>query len=255
MNFRLTTCLIAALVLPSAVALEADEFRVETDIYIEGKKDPVLQTLTLFTEGVVYDFLEPGETDITTFEPVRGQFVLLDSQRRVKTTVTTEQILEFTALLKAGAEEDRQSLVDPTLALDWDKSTGWLTLSSDRLMYRAQGQNPKDPSAVQRYQQFADWYARLNAVHPSNLPPSGRIELNRAIAEKGWIPHEIERTVTVGKGLGATKHVVRSRHLPIWQLSQSDRDRIDLVGRYKAEFESVSFQEFRQPTQAAVSRK
>ena len=252
MNLRLTACLIAGLACLPNLQADANDFRVETDIYVESQKDPVIQTLTLFTDGVVYDFLQPSESLITTFEPERGQFVLLDSQRRVKTTVTTEQILEFTAQLKAEAEEGRQqSLVDPSFEHELDKATGWLVLSSDRLIYRAQGQIPKDPSAVQRYQQFADWYARLNAIDPSNLPPSGRIELNKAIADQKWIPHEIERTVTVGEGLSTSKHVVRSRHLPIWQLSQSDRDRIALVGRYKAEFEAVSFQDFRSPVPAA----
>ena len=46
----------------------ADEFRVETEVFADGTKEPAVQTRTIFSEGVVYDFLLNGVEEITIFD-------------------------------------------------------------------------------------------------------------------------------------------------------------------------------------------
>ncbi len=64
------------------------------------------------------------------------------------------------------------------------------------------------------------------------------------MAERGWLPEEVERIIDPAR-IGQKKVEVRSRHLTNWLLSESDRKRMERVGDHLANFQEVSFQEFR----------
>lgn len=243
-------CLLFAALAAGAVSApaRAEDFRVETDVFVGNQKKPVAQSLTLFASGLIYDFPLAGSEEVTVFDPVRGRFVLLDPPRKVKTTLAGQDILQFTAALKAHAQEAKGAVAfaaQPQFERSVDEQTGWLTLSSSILTYRAKGQLPKHASIVETYRQFADWYARLNATRPGGLPPFARMELNQALAGRGWVPEEVELTVAsttpvVGKNL-----VLRSRHHFNWLLSSTDRQRIEDAGTQLVTFQAVSFQDYR----------
>jgi hypothetical protein len=148
------------------------------------------------------------------------------------------------------AEGALSFLLRPEFRVEMDEETGWLTLSSKQLTYRVKGVEPKWPEAVRRCRQFADGCARLNALRPGNLPPFPRIEVNKAVAQKGWIPTEVERSIQLGKGLSSGKHLARSRHSVIWQLSNKDRERIAEADRHQANFRAVSLDEYQRLTAA-----
>ena len=231
----------------SAVSAQMDEFRIDTDVFLGEEKEPFAQNITIFTAGLVYDFPMIGPEEITVFDPTRGRFVLLDTERRVKTTLSTQELLEFTAAMKVQADEAGgvfAAAAHPQFEQSVDNDGEWLTLQSKLLTYRAKGATPKIQDAAASYQQFANWYARLNATRPGSLPPFARIELNRALVEKGWIPEEVELTVNPPSRLVGRKLVVRSRHLPYWRLSNTDRKRIDTAGTHMVEFEAVSFKQY-----------
>ena len=60
-------CLVNALgVFLSRVA--GQEFRIETDVFVDEQKEPIVETLTIFSDGVVYDFLLTGVEEITLFD-------------------------------------------------------------------------------------------------------------------------------------------------------------------------------------------
>jgi hypothetical protein len=235
----------------------SDEFRVDTDIYVGNQKQPVAQNLTIFTSGLVYDFPLTGPEEITVFDPAHGRFVLLDCQRNVKTTLTTPELLKFAAAMKAQAL-DMGGVVafaaKPQFEHHFDQKNGRLTLSSDVMTYRMKGAKPKLESVVSGYRNFADWYARLNATRPGNLPPFARIELNKAIAEKGLIPEEVELRIAPKDRLVGRKLVVRSHHSSYWQITNTDRKRIEKAGRYMVSFQSVSFQDYQRELLAASER-
>ena len=50
----------------------AEDFRVETDVFVGGEKEPVAQNVTLFSGGLVYDFPLIGPQEITVFDAARG---------------------------------------------------------------------------------------------------------------------------------------------------------------------------------------
>jgi hypothetical protein len=231
---------------------QEEEFRIETDVFMGDADEPFAENVTIFSAGLVYDFPLAGPEQITVFDPIRGRFVLLDVTRRIKTTLTIKELLEFTAAMKVHAGEKGgvfAAACDPQFAEEFDAETGWLSFDSKLLSYRTKGAKPKISSAARDYQEFADWYARLNATRPGSLPPFARIQVNRALNQRGEIPIEVELTVSPPNRLLGRKLVIRSRHLPYWRLSNTDRKRIDTAGSYMAKFEAVSFKDYRRATE------
>ncbi len=245
-------------ILALAASTSADEFRVESDIFVGNQKEPIAKNLTLFSSGLVYDFPRLGPEEITVFDPARGRFVLLDPQRKVKTTVTTQELLELAAAMKVHARELTGAFAfaaNPEFDQEMDDETGWLTLSSPSLTYRARCIAPEVPSAVARYRGFADWYARLNATRPGSLPPFARMELDKAISERQQIPQEVELTIEPERRFVGRKLVVRSKHLFNWRLSNTDRRQIEQAGTYMAEFEAVSVGVYREYLEQLASSR
>ena len=249
---RTIWCLLGAI---AASVAHADEFRVETFVYVGNQKEAIAQNVTFFTNGLVYDFPLTGPEEITVFDASRGRFVLLDCRRKVKTTLTTKDLIEFTSAQKAHAAEADGVFAfaaNPRFQHKYDTETDSLTLTGKLMTYRAKGMRPKIETAVSTYRDFADWYARLNATRPGSLPPFARFELNKAIAEKGMIPKEVELTVAPKMRIVGRKLVMRSRHMANWRLSDTDRERIETAGTYLVSFQPVSFKDYRAEAQVAA---
>jgi hypothetical protein len=230
--------------------VQAEDFRVETDVFLGGEREPVAQNVTLFSGGLVYDFPLIGPQEITVFDSGRGRFVLLDVPRKTKATLTTQELLQTTAAIKVQAQELDGVFAfaaDPQFQVEAGGQEGWLTLSSSLLSYRAKGIKPRLTATADTYREFADWYARLNATRPGNLPPFPRLELNRSLAERQQVPEEVELTVEPKNRWAGRKLVVRSHHIFNWRLSNTDRKRIETAGTYMADFQALSFQEYRLP--------
>ncbi len=107
------------------------------------------------------------------------------------------------------------------------------------------------------YRSFADWYARLNAAFPNNLPPGARLALNQALADRDLLPLESTRTIAA-PNLPGKKQELKNRHLVNWKLAGEDRKEIEQAGDSLATFRSVSFDEYRhalvQPAQKQTAR-
>ncbi len=246
---------MALLTLTAVAPGIGEELRVDTDIFVGNASKPIAQNVTLFSSGLVYDFCETGPEEITVLDPARGRFVLLDQRRKVKTTITTRRLLEFTSAMKVQAREMDGVFAfaaEPRFEQKFDSETGWLTLSGDMMTYRAKCIEPKTADLVTRYRTFADWSARLNAMRPGNLPPFARIALNKAIADADSVAEEVELTVEPQNRYLGRKLVLRSRHLLNWRLSHTDRKRIDRAGECLAEFEPVDWEQFRKVPEVAA---
>ena len=221
----------------------AQEFRMETDVFVEDAKEPVGETLTIFSNGLVYDFLLTGIEEITLFDRKRSRLVLMDTQRKVKTVLTMEDIVTFVANMKAQLSDDQRGYLVSEANSAVIEEDGWLKVATERVVYRAECIKPRDKSTALEYQEFADWYARLNAMRGS-FPPFLRIHLNSEIAKRGLIPKTIERTVHDDNILTGRKQVVRSHHLANWRLSKTDRKRIDTAGTYLTTYPTVTLREY-----------
>jgi hypothetical protein len=201
--------------------------------------------LTLFTGDVIYDFLLVPNEETTMFDIRRGKLVLLDPQRQVKTSLTTEQLAEFSAAIKArAATEGPTHLFQPKFETTFDAEQNRLTLASEGLTYIAKAVPARHTSGAQRYRQFADWYARLNAIGPGNLPPFGRLLLNEALAERDLIPQEIDRSVVIDRQFLEKTHHAKSKHTVTWQISGTDQGRIASTDHALAKFREISPHEY-----------
>jgi hypothetical protein len=232
----------------------AEEFRIETDVFVDEETKPVVETLTIFSDGIVYDFLQSGVEEITLFDRQRKRLVLMDTQRRVKTELSTDSILGFVAQMQAHLNEAQRAflLAEQLEVKTEDPET--ITLSNDRVAYHAKGQSPTRHQAAMEYQQFADWYARLNAMRIGNLPPFARIRLNDELAKRNLIPVSIQRTVTRKHGLKEITQTLHSQHEINWRLSVPDRRLIDKAGTCMAAFPTVSFREYLQLPEVVASK-
>ncbi len=246
---RLLLLTLAMLSLPSVVV--GQTFRMETDVFLGDKKEPICQTLTLFSDGLVYDFLTNGEAnEVTVYNMNAQRMVLLDTKRAVKTVLGSEQLIQHTASMKAVASDDNPVFhfaAHPKFDVKFDEFDNVLTLSSPTMTYWAKGVKPEHAAAALTYQEFADWSARLNACRAAQLAPFARMELSREMAERGFVPEEIKRTIVTPGRFGDRKMEVRSRHLTNWILSTKDRKRIEIVGEQISKFEVVSLKVFLEP--------
>lgn len=260
-----SSLILSLLVLLLAVApAAAENFRMETDVFVGNQKKPICQTLTLFTETMVYDFIYgPGDakakdkdkddqqiTEATVFDMSAGRVILLDMKQNKKTVLTHEQLVQLTTSMKVNTTEKDaiyHFAAHPVFSVNFDEPTSLLTLSSPSLSYTAKTQKADNAAAAWRYQEFADWSARLNACRPGNLPPFARMELGKAMADRSLLPEEITRTMVAPGRLGNKKVEMRSRHMVNWLLSSKDRKRIAMVAEQIGTYESVAFMAFVEP--------
>jgi len=233
------------------------EFRVDTEVFKNDEKQPILEQLTIFSaDGAVYDYMLTGPKEVTVFDPRNGRFTLLDETRKIKAIVETQDLMGFTMQLQQAAAKQRNSLIvfcaDPhfeTTANEIERQGQTMTelkLVGKPLTYTALGQKPQQSDAVKIYRHFADWCARLNATRDANLPPMARLELNREFAERGLLPFEVIRSIPPPNPLGK-KVDYKMEHRVNWALCGDDRKKIDNAGDMMATFEVVSYMDFCAP--------
>jgi len=242
---------VAALlaVLSARPASAADGFRVDNRVFYEDQKEPACQSSTIFAESKVYDFLDkPAE--IFVFDRPQEQFILLDTDRRVSTRVSMQDVVGFTAQLQTRAETRNDPflkfLARPKFDQQLDAVSGTLTLNSPWMTYQVQGTAPPDPAMLQLFREFSDWYVRLTPIlDPAARPPFARMLLNEALERCGLMPRKVTLTLTPKRGIMTKRITVRSEHQLIGRLSEADNDRLVQVQQFVTIFNPVSLEQYR----------
>jgi hypothetical protein len=241
----------------ASVSAHGQEFRVDTEVFQNEDKKPILEQLTIFAaDGTIYDFRLTEPQEVTVFDLRRGVCTLLDESRQVKAAVATQELLQFCFNLETHAAQSKNSLLAfcaapkfETTEKEIDRSGQKmveLRLAAKPLVYVAEGQRPTRPEAVKAYRQFADWCARLNArdAKRGNLPAGARLALNEALADRGLLPLEITRTIPSDRPLVGKPLEHRSQHRVNWTLSGEDRKKIEHAGDMMANFQLVSYDDY-----------
>lgn len=241
---------ILAMLLPAAAVAccltgpgRADDFRIETEVYVGNGKQPASKTTTLFRAGYVYDYIS-GSGQVAVFDRSHGRFILLDPARKLKAEIKIDKINEFIDGLHDLAANDSNSAIrfaaDPDLKVKFQED-GELTLTSDHISYELKTEPAATPEAARQYHEFADWYARFNTMsHKGSAPPFPRLVVNAELAKRGLVPTMVRRTVP-----HATQ--VYSEHFVSWRLLEGDHRRIAETANQLATFQEVDFQEFLAP--------
>ena len=246
-----------ALALSAAGTLEiraviAEDFRIENQVFQGAEQEPQIQSTTIFYQGVVYDYLEkPAE--ITVFDRAHHRFILLSTTRRLKTELTTDEIWDLNQQLRTWAASHADPflkfLADPKFEESVDAGTGDLIFASPWLTYRVVLEDPRNTSIAEQYRYFSDWYTLLNTrLNPGTRPPFARLLVNEAMAKRHQLPKEVQLTFPAKKTtLPFQKKpitTIRSVHVLIRQLVQSDRDRVKETDDFLAVFQPIDVMQY-----------
>ncbi len=232
-------------------AVVGQEFRIESQVYDENSKLPVSQNVTLFSQGVVFDFLmsdeaHPKPLEVVIYNSRNRTLVLLDPARQVRMEIPDLRLLRIVDGVRRETRQDKRTsfLVEDEFEQSSDWSTGWISLTSPQIIYRFKGEQPKDVSILPLYFEFLENFTGLAATDPTKIPPFPRMKLNQQLNRLGWIPTEVQITVNQNS-LFREGFTAKSKHTLISQLSSKDHERIALAKQQWQTFKSVNLTEYR----------
>lgn len=253
---RQTILLTLALVGASHVRpVAADEFRIESKVFAGKDETPTTESLTLFDDGRVYDFLA-APREIIVFDISRGRIALLDPERKIKTELTTDKLTGFVDQLRARAARQTDSFLKFAAEPKFDESKedhGWMKYSSPQMTYRVHAAKAESETMAHQYREFSDWSAKLNAMlQPGSLPPFPRLAINAALDRSGTqIPDEVQVTMGAQSRLGAKPTTLRSEHVLTPRLMAADRRRIDEAGQLLVTLPQTPLDQYLRPLEQA----
>ena len=242
-------------------------FRVTNTIFTDKDQDPSTRHLILFHDNLVYDLSEninesnqaktPSKHEggdqivgnaITVYDLTRGRVILLDRETQTRSTLSTEDLIKFTAQARATAKTPE--LADK-LGMDaeavFDTAAGVYSITFGGIRYEVSTEKVENPMVANLYGQFADMASRLNLVRRLGLPPFAQMKLSQRIASDGEIPKETRLSIRRGLQI----HRFHSTHQLIAQVSQSDLKRMDEIGSMLALYREVSLNDFGNASVAA----
>ncbi len=246
---RGTIALATLLCLPSLAtnlpAADADPrtFRVETEVFDDDDaKKPVARSLTLFRDGVAWDFLEAvpkkkGEqaavepVEFVLHDPARERIILVDPSRNVRTQIDSLRLERLRASLAAWARKSDDAVLrwagSPDFSGGMTEESGKVVLVGPRVRYAVDYDEAAEEGAAEEYRKFADAAVLVKAlVHPGGLPPFPRIAINRRVAAARGIPSSVRLEVEPRLGrLAGRGTVLRSEHriVPSWVAADHKR--------------------------------
>ena len=207
-------CLALACGGPGVCHAEENGFRVESEVFVNKAEQPVARSLTLFRDGVAWDFLEPSPTEegdsrgtkgsdtpsaageIVLHDPARERIVLVDPARNIKTQIDAIRLERLSVSLAAWARKSDDRLVrwagGPDFGEGMTESHERIELVGPRVRYEIEFTAPPTAEAAGIYRRFADTAILLKAlVRPGGLPPFPRLAINRRVAAAGGIPTDV----------------------------------------------------------------
>ena len=231
------SCVTLACTVMSVALGQQPGFRIDTDIHFGNEKAPSKQSLTLFSEGVYYDFSKDDPTAITMIDPQRNRIILLDGKRNSQTTIAMAELSKYVESAKLQADSpDLKLLLKASEQVAFNEQTNTCTVGIKQMSYVATTQKPPQSIIAEQYADFANWSARLNAVYPPQRPPYVRMRLNDELGSRGFLPAEIDKTTTLASGKSTTN---RCRLIALWLLSRDDQAAIKGVGEKLAKYSKL----------------
>ncbi len=229
----------------------AQDFRIDSEVYLADVKKPVSHSITLFSERLIVDFLMSEDDDLKAVEVVifdsqQRRLVLLDMDRKIRTEITDLQLEKVVESLSRELQNNDATrfLTADSWVHDTDWSSNTVTMTSPNIVYQFRGTQPDNAAILPRYVEFLDNFTKLNATDPRKLPPFPRMKLNQKIKQLGWIPSEVRVTV---KANDFVKEEIdaRSKHRVTPGLSGSDKEWIANAKRDWVQLKEVDLKEYR----------
>jgi len=244
--------LLAGLALVPAARLRAADgaFRVETAVYdADDAEHPVARSLTLFKDGVAWDFLETLDdegrpqgvepAEIILHDPARERTVLVDPARNKKTRIDRLRLERLRTSLAAWARKSDDALLrwagGPDFTgsfVDEQQTDGAVVLAGPRVRYEVRYEPAPGDGAAEEYRRFADTAILVKAlVHPGGLPPFARIAINGRVAAADALPVSVRLAIDPRFGrIAGRPSVSRSEHRALASWTESDHRRVATAG-------------------------
>ncbi len=234
---------LALVIAGSVTSVRAqDGFRIETDIFLEGKAEPLTQTLTLFQDGIAYDIPRQDGQDITMVDPSYDRIIRFSEATSLQTTVKISELKKLMESAKKQAENTGLAVFLQG-AQKVEASDERVVVGDEQLRYEASLQRPPKPENAsiyaKTYREFADAVKLLNSFGGMD-PPFARLSLNAAVHEQDAIPEEIR--VHMQRGKDETIYVCRLH--TTWMLSKTDRKRIADIQKMLVNYQDVGPSEY-----------
>ncbi|MEM6331179.1 MAG: hypothetical protein AAF790_13140 [Planctomycetota bacterium] len=231
--------------------------RIETRVYELDEETPVSEGVTLFHDGIVYDF-RPADARVTIYRGPTGakpaRFILLDTREGQKTELPVDRIEAAMTKLRRWCAMQEDPFLRfagaPEFEEAFDPEVGELRMVSTELSYRVVTAPLMQPELKATLRSFLDNYAMLHTLLESGLPPDPRLAVNEALFRHGVIPVEVELTAK-----GEDEPSLRAVHTVADVLSKPDLLRIDQAIDDLASFKSVSNADFQRARRLAMERQ
>ncbi|NBW86417.1 MAG: hypothetical protein EBR23_06210 [Planctomycetia bacterium] len=244
--------------------------RVESELFAEDESEPVARSLTVFRDGVAWDFLELSPVDaagteafsvreIVLHDPARERVVVIDPARHVKTEIGFIRLERLSVSLANWARTTDDKLVrwagGPDFAGGFSETEAGLELVGPRVRYAVAHVPAPSPAAAAAYRTFADKAILLKALlHPGGIPPFPRLAVNRRLEAAGALPAEVTLEIdTRAMPLAGRPERLRCVHRIHPRLLGGDLDRVQDAEAHMAASETVELAEF--VTRAAAPRQ
>ncbi len=262
-SFMVLGLMLQLLPADSSSKVSAQEFKIDTQVYMAGDAEPISHNVTLFSGQMIYDILLSTDSpakpvEVVIYDRRQRSFVLLDVARKIRMNLQQEILVKMVEGLRQETTQNKVTsfLVTDNYKENVDENSGWHELKNDQITYRFQGDRPGDGLVMAAYGEFLDQFTRLNASDPKKLPPFPRLRLNQMIKKYGLIPTKVEASLSKNE-LFKNEIKLSSRHTFLNEISEMDEKRIEEVKSLWMSFRQVEFAEFRGliPASASVGKK
>jgi len=231
--------------------LQGQEFRIDTELYLDGSSKSSSRNVTTFSDAVIYDFVmsdspTPEPIQITIFNRSEKKFILIDMQRKIRCELERAQLIKLLEAMRKEAMQNEtiRFMADIQFEEDYDITSGIVEAESDLIRYELQGSHPNDSTILPAYHDFLDHYTMLGATDPQRFPPFARMKFNQIIKKYGWVPRTV--TFSVGTNEDFQRPMkAKTEHTLNMNLSDRDRQRIELAKRCWMNYNMVSLSEYR----------
>lgn len=221
-------------------AAPACELRIASDLCVDGHDEPLARSLTLFQDGVAWDFLESGPadpggtvTEIVLHDPARERVVVIDPARHLKTRIDLIRLERLSVSLAKWARAHDDRLIrwagGPDFTAGLTTRDDCIELVGPRVKYVVEHEPAPTAAAAAAYRRFADTAILLKGLlQPGGLPPFPRLAINERVGTAGAIPVAVTLEIDPRLGvLGGRAERMRCTHRVHPRLLDDDRQRIE----------------------------
>lgn len=240
-------CLTSYCLHSSAALAQSSDFRIETDVMESGQAKPIDQSVTLFSNGVSYEYSRESAHKITIVDSIENRVSFIDTKRKVQSRHNLQELQAYIETARkqfAQAAGGAEKLQDAT-ETSYDSATQTVTAGKRFMRYDAKIQQPANPAIAEHYASFANASAIINAWQSrgSAPPPFARLQLNQVLREKAAIPSEIKRTIYVG----GRENSLTSRIHVTYALAANEKKQIEQYNEMNVSYSPVNLAEYNNP--------